>query len=91
MVNNQPLYAKIDHLSQKNDYFATMFRESIDRVANISNSSKITFLHVLEYLHLDGFTVSKDDVVELWGLTDMYSPAWVHWRGACVKIMHCRF
>ena len=34
--------------------------------------SKAAFLHVLEYLYLDDFTVSIDDVVELWGLADMY-------------------
>ena len=35
-------------------------------------SSKATFLLVLEYLYLDGFTVSLNNAVELWGLADMY-------------------
>jgi hypothetical protein len=47
-------------------------RESIERVVNRPNCSKEAFLHVLEYLYLDGFTVSIDDVVELWGIADMY-------------------
>jgi alpha-tubulin suppressor-like RCC1 family protein len=76
MVENQPLYAKIDVLTQKSDYFAAMFRsnmrESIERVVNMPSCSKASFLHLLEYLYLDDFTVSIDDVVELWGLADMY-------------------
>jgi RCC1 and BTB domain-containing protein len=76
MVENQPLYAHIDVLTQKSDYFAAMFRsnmrESIERVVDVPNCSKAAFLHVLEYLYLDDFTVSIDDVVELWDLADMY-------------------
>jgi hypothetical protein len=77
MVENQPVYAHIDILTQKSDYFAAMFRssmrESIERVVNVPSCSKVAFLHVLEYIHLDDFTVSSiDDVVELWGLADMY-------------------
>jgi hypothetical protein len=76
MVENQPLYANIDVLTQKSDYFAAMFRsnmrESIERVVNVPNCSKVAFLLVLEYLYLDGFTVSMDDVVELWELADFY-------------------
>jgi alpha-tubulin suppressor-like RCC1 family protein len=76
MVENEPLYANVEVLTQKSDYFAAMFRsnmrESIERVVNIPNCSKEAFLHVLEYLYLDGFTVSIDDVVELWGIADMY-------------------
>ena len=75
-VENQPLYANIEVLTQKSDYFAAMFRsnmrESIERVVNVPNCSKASFLHVLEYLSMDDFTVSIDDVVELWGLSDMY-------------------
>ena len=36
------------------------------------NCSKAAFLCVLDYLYLDGFTVSIDDAVELWVLADMY-------------------
>ena len=76
MVENEPLYANVDVLTQKSDYFAAMFRsnmrESIERVVEVPNCSKAVFLRVLEYLSLDGFTVSLDDAVELWGLADMY-------------------
>jgi hypothetical protein len=76
IVENQPLYAKIDILTQKCDYFAAMFlsnmRESVERVVNVPNCSKAAFLHLLEYIYLDDFTVSIDDVVELWVLADMY-------------------
>jgi hypothetical protein len=76
MVENQPLYANVDVLSQKSDYFAAMFRsnmrESIERVVHVPSCSKAAFLRVLEFLYLDGFTVSLDDVVELWVLADMY-------------------
>jgi hypothetical protein len=75
-VENETLYANVDVLTQKSDYFAAMFRsnmrESIERVVQVANCSKAAFLHVLEYLSLDGFTVSIDDVVELWVLADMY-------------------
>jgi RCC1 and BTB domain-containing protein len=76
MVEHQPLYANVDVLSQKSDYFEAMFRsnmrESIERVVQVPSCSKAAFLHVLEYLYLDDFTVSIDDVVELWVLADMY-------------------
>jgi hypothetical protein len=76
MVENEPLYANVNVLSQKSDYFAAMFRsnmrESIERVVEVPNCSKAAFLHVLEYLCLDDFTVSIDDVVELWDLADFY-------------------
>ena len=76
MAENQPLYANIDVLTQKSDYFSAMFRsnmrENIERVVNVPNCSKAAFLHVLEYIHLDGFTVSIDDVVELWEVADFY-------------------
>jgi hypothetical protein len=75
-VDNEPLYANVDVLTQKSDYFAAMFRsnmrESIERVVEVPFCSKASFLHVLEYLYLDGFTVSLDDAVELWVLADMY-------------------
>jgi hypothetical protein len=76
MIENQPLYANIDVLTQKSDYFAAMFRsnmrESIERVVNVPNCSKAAFLQVLEYLYLDGFTAIIDDVVKLWALADIY-------------------
>ena len=60
----------------RSDYFTAMFRsnmrKSIERVLQVSNCSKTAFLHVLEYIDLDNFTVRIDDIVELWGLADMY-------------------
>jgi hypothetical protein len=47
-------------------------RESIERVVNVSDCSKALFLRVLEYIYLDDFTVSMDDVVELWEVADFY-------------------
>jgi hypothetical protein len=77
MVEDEPLYANVDVLSQKSDYFAAMFRsnmrESIERVVNVPHCSKAAFLFVLKYLCLDDFTVSSiDHVVEVWALADMY-------------------
>ena len=76
MVENELLYASINVLTQKSDYFAAMFRsnmrESIERVVNVSDCSKAVSLRVLEYIYLDDFTVSMDDVVELWEVADMY-------------------
>jgi hypothetical protein len=76
MVENEPLYANVNVLSQKSDYFAAMFRsnmrESIERVVKVTNCSKASFLKVLEYLCLDNYTVSIDDAVELWELADFY-------------------
>ena len=71
-----PIYANVDVLSQKSDYFASMFRsnlrESIERVVKVPNCSKAAFLKVLEYLSLDDYTVSVDDAVEIWQLADFY-------------------
>jgi RCC1 and BTB domain-containing protein len=97
MVENQPLYAHIDILTQKSDYFAAMFRsnmrESIERVVQVPNCSKAAFLHILEYLYLDDFTVSMDDVVELWVLADFYQMEGLKYscmgtleRGLCEEI-----
>ena len=65
MVENEPLYANVDVLSQKSDYFAAMFRsnmrENVERVVKIPNCSKAAFLCVLEYLYLDEFTLSIND------------------------------
>jgi hypothetical protein len=47
-------------------------KESIERVVKVPNFSKKAFFRVLEYIHLDDFTVSMDYVVELWYLADMY-------------------
>jgi hypothetical protein len=61
------LYANVDVLSQKSDYFAAIFlsnmRESIEKVAVVPNCSKAAFLKVLAYLYSDDFTI--DHVVEL--------------------------
>ena len=76
MVENEPIYANVDVLSQKCDYFAAMFRsgmrESLERVVEVPNCSKAAFLCILEYLCLDDFTVSIDHVGELWKLADFY-------------------
>ena len=76
MVENEPIYANIELLSQQSDYFAAMFRhnmrENIERVVTIPDCSKAILLQVLRYVCMDGFTVSIDDVVELWVLADMY-------------------
>jgi hypothetical protein len=76
MVENRPLYANVDILSQKSDYFAAMFRsnmrESLERVVQVPNCSKAALLRVLEYLCLDDFIMSIDDAVGLWQLADMY-------------------
>jgi hypothetical protein len=76
MVDHEPLYANVDVLSQKSDYFVAMFRsnmrESIVRVVQVVNCSKAVFLKVLEYLCLDDYIVSIDDAVELWQLADFY-------------------
>jgi hypothetical protein len=47
-------------------------RESIERVVQVPDCSKASFLRVLEYLYLDGFTVSLDNAAELWGIADFY-------------------
>jgi hypothetical protein len=76
MVENEPLYANVDVLTQKSDYFAAMFRsnmrESIERIVKVPNCSKAGFLGVLGYLCLDDYIISIDNVVELWSLADMY-------------------
>ena len=76
MVENEPIYANIELLSQQSDYFAAMFRhnmrENIERVVTIPDCSKAILLQVLRYMCMDGFSVSIDDVVELWVLADMY-------------------
>jgi hypothetical protein len=76
MVENEPLYANVNDLSQKSDYFAAMFRsnmrESIERVVKVTNCSKTSFLKVLAYLCLDDYIVSIDDAMELWELADFY-------------------
>jgi hypothetical protein len=82
-VEHESLYANIDVLTQKSDYFAAMFRsnmrERIDRVVNVQNCTKTAFLRVLEYFYLDGFTVSIDDAVKLWVLADMYQMEGLKW------------
>ena len=77
MVEDELLYANIDILSQKSDYFAAMFRsnmrESIEKVVEVPNCSKAAFLSVLQYLCMDGFAVSRiDQIVEVWELADIY-------------------
>lgn len=52
--------------------FRSKMRESMNREVEVRNFSKAAFLGVMEYLCLDGFTVSIDYVVELYQLADMY-------------------
>ena len=96
MVENETLYAKVDVLSQKCDYFKGIFRsnmrESIERVVKLPRCSKAIVLQVLEYLCLDEFTVNTDHVVELWQVADMcqleglkYSCIGSLERGLCVE------
>ena len=48
-------------------------RESIERVVTVPDCSKVAFLQLLRYMYMDGYTVSIDDVVELWWVfADMY-------------------
>ena len=54
-------------------------RESIERVVTIPDCSKALFLQVLRYMYMDGFSVSIDDVVELWVLADMYQIEGLKW------------
>merc|ERR1719276_537136 len=84
MVENEPIYANIELLSQKSDYFAAMFRcnmrESIEKVATISDCSHATFLQVLmRYVCMDGFSVRIDDVLDVWVLADMYQMEGLKW------------
>jgi len=59
---NEPIYANIEVLSQKSDYFAAKFRcnmrESIERTVTVPDCSKSAFMHVLRCLYMDGFTVN---------------------------------
>ena len=51
MVENEPVYANLEVLSQESDYFAAMFRsnmrESIEKVVTVPDCSKAAFLQVL--------------------------------------------
>ena len=76
---SEPIYAKVDVLSKKSEYFEAMFRsnmrESIERVVVVPDTSRGAFVKMLEYLCLDGFVVD-DEVKEVWRellkLADMY-------------------
>merc|ERR1719276_463760 len=84
MVENEPIYANIELLSQQSDYFAAMFRckmrESIERVVTIPDCSKAILLQVLRYVCMDGFSVRIDDVLDVWVLADMYQMEGLKWR-----------
>ena len=76
-VENERIYAIVDILSQRSDYFAAMFRsnmrERLERVVEVpSCCSKVAFVHILKYLCLDDFSVCVEDIVEVWVLADMY-------------------
>ena len=95
MVENEPIYANVDILSEKSDYFAAMFRcnmrESLERVVQVPNCSKAAFQRVLVYLYMDAsYIMGIEDVVEVWGLADMYQLEGLKWtcmgsleRGLC--------
>ena len=81
--NVEPIYANIDVLSSKSEYFEAMFRsnmrESIERVVVVPDTSRSAFLKMLEYLCLDDFVVdanhekiSSSSRRELLELADMY-------------------
>ena len=83
MVENEPIYANMEVLSQKSDYFAAMFRsnmrESIEGVVTVPECSKAGFLKALRSLYMDGYSMSVDDVVELWVFADMYQLEGLKW------------
>ena len=96
MVENEPIYVNVDILSEKSDYFAAMFRcnmrESlVERVVQVPNCSKAAFQRVLVYLYMDAsYIMGIEDVVEVWGLADMYQLEGLKWtcmgsleRGLC--------
>lgn len=76
IVENQPIYANIAVLTRKSQYFQAMFRsnmrESIERIVHIPNCSRTAFLKLMEYFYLDGFSVTEEDAVMLFYLSDMY-------------------
>ena len=79
MVENAPIYASIEVLSRKSEYFNAMFRsnmkESIERVVPIPDISRVVFLKLLEYLCRDDFSLSSLQpllVLDLLYLGDMY-------------------
>ena len=78
MVKNEPIYANMEVLSQKSDYFAAM-RESIEGVVTVPKCSKAGFLKALRSLYMDGYSMSVDDVVELWVFADMYQLEGLKW------------
>ena len=58
------------------------------------NCSKAAFQRVLVYLHMDSHTVRIEDIVEVWGLADMYQLEGLKWtcmgsweRGLCDEIV----
>ena len=77
---SEPIYAKVDVLSKKSEYFEAMFRsnmrESIERVVVVPDTSRGAFLKMLEYLCLDGVVVDDEEVKGVWyellELADMY-------------------
>ena len=79
--NSEPIYASIDVLSSKSEYFEAMFRsnmrESIERVVEVpgDTTTRGAFLKMLEYLCLDDFVVEDEvqvPICELMELAEMY-------------------
>ena len=80
--DSEPIYASIDVLSSKSEYFKAMFRsnmrESNERVVNVpGDTSRGAFLKMLRYLCLDDFVLKEDDnekeiTDEVLELADMY-------------------
>lgn len=76
MVENEPIYAHRAILAHRSEHFAAMFRsgmrESVERVINIPNVSKVTFLLLLEYLYTDSVKIDVEHAVELYMAADLY-------------------
>lgn len=79
MVENQPIYAKVQILVARSEYFRAMFninmRESRERVVQVPNCSRRLFYKLLEYLHTDVYSLDSEnveDLMDLYEMADMY-------------------
>ena len=79
MMEHQPIYANIEVLTRKSEYFEAMFRsnmrECIEGVVMVPDVSAVLFIKLLEYLCLDDFALGDLDEAlrkELGVMADMY-------------------
>ena len=81
MVEDKPVYGRIDALSGKSDVFNMLFRKVRERERESnqrrlqmpkSKCSKAAFLQVLEYLCWDNFTLNIKHAFELHNLAYVY-------------------